>query len=455
MKILFIRPRPTPETIGLQYVMLMEPLELEVLAALTGTDDTPRIVDLVLEKRPLGYFLDQFRPDVLCVTGYITNVPEMRRYCKAAKRFLPHVATIVGGVHCEVCPSDLDDPYIDFRVVRNATTAFPQLLEHIKGRGKIPPGVLYPGEILGPDELPDFDFAFPFPDRSLTARYRKKYFFIFHDKIALLKTSFGCPYQCNFCFCRVITRDQYFERPLDEVLRELESIRETEIYIVDDDFLASRERVMAFIEGVRARKISKGFLVYGRADFIARNPDVMEAFVQIGLKSVIVGFESFSNRELDLYHKNTDSQTNAQAMRVLNKLGVTCFATIILAPEWDKADFQSCRRSMLDLNIHYVNLQPLTPLPATSVTVDDRKLVFPRTDFHKWDLAHVTIQPTKLSIPEYYRQIIVLYRQILFQPRFLLQYLRRYPPRSLWRMIRGTWLVQMQYLRKLKEARHA
>jgi hypothetical protein len=31
MKILFVRPKPSKETIGLQHVMIVEPLELEVL----------------------------------------------------------------------------------------------------------------------------------------------------------------------------------------------------------------------------------------------------------------------------------------------------------------------------------------------------------------------------------------------------------------------------------------
>jgi len=34
MKILMVRPRPTSRTIGLQHLMIVEPLELEVLASL-------------------------------------------------------------------------------------------------------------------------------------------------------------------------------------------------------------------------------------------------------------------------------------------------------------------------------------------------------------------------------------------------------------------------------------
>lgn len=62
MKILMVRPRPSPTTIGLQHVMIVEPLELEVLGALTGREDTVRIVDLILEKEPVDFFIRNLSP---------------------------------------------------------------------------------------------------------------------------------------------------------------------------------------------------------------------------------------------------------------------------------------------------------------------------------------------------------------------------------------------------------
>lgn len=452
MKILFVRPRPSPETIGLQHVMLVEPLELEVLATLVGTGDIPVIIDMVLEKLPLTHFLMLERPDVFCVTGYITNVPEMKSYCRKAKKLLPQVITIVGGVHCEVCPQDLDDEYIDFRMVRNAVTAFPRLLEHLKGKGELPAEALKYQQSHHPEALPPFDFSFPLPDRSLTRQYRDKYFYIFHDKVALLKTSFGCPYSCTFCFCRAITRDRYYERPLAEVIQEIKLIQERNIYIVDDDFLSSRSRVQDFISAIRTARLDKQYLLYGRADFIAENPDLMKEFAELGLKTVIVGFESFSDTELDQYHKGISAETNAKAMKILNQYKIDCFATIIVSPEWGKADFEHCRKSLLALGIHYVNLQPLTPLPGTEMTAPREDLLFPYSDYHKWDLAHIAIQPSQMTVPDFYRAILKLYKAVLYQPPAVMKYLRSYSPAMLMKMLTGVYHVQKQYLKRIREA---
>ncbi len=342
MKILMVRPQPEEQTIGLQHVMIVEPLELEVLGALRRDQDEVVIVDMILEHQPLEHFLRLLRPDMICVTGYITNVTTMGEYCRAAKAFDSGIHTVVGGVHCEVCPDDLDLSGVDFRVVRNPVTMFPQLLDYLDDLDEeavVPPGVLASGQACIQTKLPALDFNYATPDRSLVAGYRDQYFYIFHDKVALLKTSFGCPFTCNFCFCREITRGLYRQRPLTETLDELESLPQKEIYIVDDDFLADRRFLVAFLDGLQEREIHKHYLIYGRADFIAENPDLLERFRNQGLTTVIVGFESFFEEELEQYAKNSDVQANRRAMDVLNRLGIVCFATIILNPDWDRRSF--------------------------------------------------------------------------------------------------------------------
>ena len=298
MKIMMVRPKPSSETIGLQHLMVVEPLELEILCTLKRNTDSVLVVDMILEKRSFISFVKEYQPDVLCVTGYITNVPTMIAYCEMARHISNHIITIAGGVHCEVCPEDLDHEAIDFRVVRNAARIFTDLLNHIDKKTELPKGVLKKGESPENVQLPEFDFRVPFPDRESCSRYRNKYFYIFQDKVAVIKTSFGCPYNCSFCFCRIITDGRYFQRPLHEVMQELEQIKGKEVYIVDDDFLADKKRLQVFISEIKQKKIDKHFLVYGRADFIAKNPDIMHELAEIGLRTVIVGFESFSDKEL-------------------------------------------------------------------------------------------------------------------------------------------------------------
>jgi len=76
--------------------MIVEPLELEILATLIKGKHEVRIVDMILEERNLSYFIDDFVPDVICITGYITHIPVMIQYCSTAKQINKEIITIVG-----------------------------------------------------------------------------------------------------------------------------------------------------------------------------------------------------------------------------------------------------------------------------------------------------------------------------------------------------------------------
>jgi len=456
MKILFVRPRPSAETIGLQHLMVVEPLELEILSALKRPNDSSILVDMILEKQEIDSFVLLHKPDMLCITGYITNVREIITYAEIGKKLLPDLVVAVGGVHCEVCPEDFQHDAIDYRFVRNAAIVFTDFLHFVEIGGRLPAGILARNEDPFSKPLPEFDFRIPIADRSISQKYRKHYFYIFQKGVALIKTSFGCPYTCSFCFCRTITQGLYRQRPMDEVMQELEQIQEKEIYIVDDDFLTDKKRLENFVLEIQKRGIHKHFLVYGRADFIAENPELIHRLKRIGLKTVIVGFESFSDEELDAYNKHTNISLYKETMAVLNKEKISCFATIIVSPEWNKEDFRKMESAVISLGIHFVNLQPLTPLPKTGVSFPQHRMLIDRSEYDKWDLAHVSVMPSKLSVAEFYRQILQSYNTIVFQPRAIFAYLTGYNPIMLFKMLMGSSRVGRQYKKKISEAeRHA
>jgi radical SAM superfamily enzyme YgiQ (UPF0313 family) len=239
------------------------------------------------------------------------------------------------------------------------------------------------------------------------------------------------------------------------VIHELSTIREKEIYIVDDDFLISVNRTRDFIRLLKEKGIRKKFLVYGRADFIAANPRIMQEFKDAGLRTVIVGFESFEDIELNDFNKQTTRDINKEAMTVLNKCGIDCYAAVIISPSWDDSDFRKAGDIMISLGIKFVNLQPLTPLKGTGLFVSEDEMIIDRSEFAKWDLAHVTIRPEKMSIADFYKNILGLYLRIIFHPKNLVSLLK-YPVNMQFRMAKGMYRVMRQYKNKIMEvASHA
>ena len=138
MNVLLFRPRPDKETIGLQNVMICEPLELEYISAnIEAIGHKCEIVDMIIEKKDVAYFVKLYNPDVVGITGYISHVNIMKRYAKEAKEVNENITTIIGGVHAEVNPEDFVSPYVDYIIRANGIRTFIDILNAKKPKRKI------------------------------------------------------------------------------------------------------------------------------------------------------------------------------------------------------------------------------------------------------------------------------------------------------------------------------
>ena len=450
MKVLLIRPNPPKETIGLQHVMICEPLELEYLVSniphdLKGKMDI-KVIDLILEKKSYKDILIDEMPDFILFTGYITHVGIIKEMSKLAKGMIPSIITGVGGVHAEVVPSDFNSPYMDFIYDKNGIDGFNESLTGLyleKSVEEIKSNIAS----LGPKRT---SFEYNYPDRKSVERYRKYYYYMFHNPCALIKTSYGCPFNCSFCFCKEITDGKYFTRDIEDVIDELEEIDEEEIYIVDDDFLFDIHRIRKFISLLKERDIKKKYLIYGRADFITKNEELLREFRDVGLQAVIVGIESVRSKDLKSYNKGTTKEINESCIRILKKLDIELYATLIIPMDFTKADFSQLTGWLRSLDVRFVNLQPLTPLPGTDIFEEYiPRIIVEREDYSKWDMAHIVLDPEHMSIRAFYIQLLKSYYKIIMRPKHILSLIKKYGIKANLKMLIGSNYVSWQYIKKI------
>lgn len=453
LRILLLRPRPPKETIGLQHVMICEPLELEYLVGnIDKAKASVKIIDMILEKKPIEFFINKYKPHIVGMTAYITHVGAVKEIARKIKRLSNKTLTVVGGVHAEVVPEDFRSKYIDYIVCSNPVETFIKIIDRVRDREdtKEIDGIY----IKGKKHIRTSSYNILPPDRSSVKKYRKKYYYMFHNPCALIKTSLGCPYTCSFCFCKEITGGKYFARKIDEVMEELESIKEREIYIVDDDFLFNEDRLNLFCDELEKRNIHKRFLVYGRADFIASHEKVIGRLSRHGLSAVIVGVESVREKDLKDFNKRSSLENNEKAIRILQKYGIELYATMILQPDFTKKDFRQIEDYIIGLNVSFVNLQPLTPLPGTEIYDDYKdKILVSRKDYAMWDLAHIVLKPKYMSIRQYYYQIIKTYARIVLRPDNIIKMLKKYGIKEVAKMWWGSQFVSLQYIGKIIRGR--
>lgn len=114
MKILLARPA-APNKLSFTGVLDNEPLELEYLHTVldeNGYDDY--IFDGMVEYETFENILKCENPDVVAVSGYISQENLMINFCSLAKKFNSAIKTIAGGVHVQLNYERFYSDSIDF-----------------------------------------------------------------------------------------------------------------------------------------------------------------------------------------------------------------------------------------------------------------------------------------------------------------------------------------------------
>ncbi len=413
MKILLVEPPKAAVTIGGEDVFLYEPLALEYLAAGVAQDHAVRILDMRLDK-DLPAALADFQPDVVGITAYTVHVNTVRRLFELVKRRQPQALTVVGGHHATVAPQDFVTPHIDLIVVGEGVFAFREIVARFeRGAGFDGiPGVAFGrgGRLVSAAAQPVEDLdVFPFPERRFTAHYRSRYFSEWMRPLASIRTSKGCPYRCSFCALWKLTGGRYLKRTPLQVVEELAGLDEPFVFFADDESLVDAPRMKQLAALIKGAGIEKRYFLYGRSDTIARNPDLLAAWREVGLERVFVGLEFFRDEDLAYIRKGSKISDNERAVEILHDLDVELHASFIVRPEFSRQDFAAYRRYCRQLGLAFAGFAMLTPLPGTDFYEEVKgQLITDNYDY--FDFIH-TVLPTALPLQEFYAEYHRLYMQ--------------------------------------------
>jgi len=446
---LLVQPAKPPASIGGDDVFLFEPLALEYVAAgVSGSHDV-KILDMRLES-DLESALKQFDPQVVGITSYTIHVNVVKRLFSQVKQIIPQALTVVGGHHATVMPEDFISPYIDLIVGGEGVFAFAEIVNRF-GRGEgfagIPGVAFASGETMvnsPPDTAMDLD-SLPFPDRTLTTKYRKYYYSQWMKPLASIRTSKGCPYRCSFCALWKLTGGRYLKRTPENIVRELLGIDEEYVFFADDESLVDAPRMKNLALLIEQAGIRKQYFLYARSDTIAKNPELLSLWKRIGLEKVFVGLEFFRDADFEAVGKGTSVADNSKALEILNKLGIEPYASFIVRPDLLKEDFAAFRRYCRSLSLGFIGFAVLTPLPGTDLYEQSKEQLI-TSNWDYFDFIH-TVLPTKLPMEEFYDEYYKLYRQAV-PPTRALAHLSRYRLSD----IPGTLVKSFRFYNRLRRA---
>lgn len=173
----------------------------------------------------------------------------------------------------------------------------------------------------------------------------------------------------------------------------------------------------------------------------------MSRFAGHGLKAVLVGYESFSPSELASYQKKATVEENLEAAGLLRQWGVDAWASFIMHPDWDHADFKAFRRYIRQLRPEISSLSPLTPFPGLPAfrKFQDR-LLFDVQEYEQWSFGNIAIRPSKMSLQAYYAEVLLTNLQVNFFMNNAFYLVRRFGLATLLRLSVGGTRLTWRYL---------
>jgi radical SAM superfamily enzyme YgiQ (UPF0313 family) len=410
MKVLLIQPQSSNPLMDRVY--LFEPLALEYVGAgLKQAGHDVRLMDARLEHGVERVFAE-FRPEAVGITGFTTHLNIVKDLAASLKNLDPKVLIVVGGHHATIRPDDFAGTAVDIVVIGEGVFTIVELLQAVE-RGEEPltvrglalqgpTGLIYtkprPNSAL--DEL-------PMPDRSLTSAHRSKYFSEWFRPLASVRTSLGCTARCTFCALWSITGGKYLRRDPGNVVKELLTVAEENVFFCDDESMVDVKRMSRLADLIAESGIRKSYFLYARVDTIVKYPELFAKWKRIGLSQVFVGMEDFSDARLVAMKKGISTGQQAMAVEILSGLGIMMYASFMVDPAYGVDDFRLLREYIRKLKLTYATFSVLTPLPGTELHASVKnRLVSEKPEL--FDMLHALV-PTRLPLPEFYEQMARLY----------------------------------------------
>jgi len=344
---------------------VQEPLNLGFIASyLEKNDIEVRIID-ELAGQSVEEKLSEYRPNIVGITATTPLVTDAYRIAKICKKM--GILTVMGGVHARVLPEE-SLQHVDIVVKGEGEIA---MLDIVKNG--IRSGIVSRPYIQNIDEIPhparhlmDMNFYLRTKDR-LPHTYL--YFVPPHTKTAAILTSRGCPYNCIFChnsWRGIPYRFNSAERVISEIGQLIEVYGIQALFFIEDNLFANKPRLRKICELMK----KNGFDIIWGCNARVNNVDLETLTIakEAGCRQVTFGFESGSQRILDVLNKKTTVEQNKEAIELCKQVGIIPQGTFMIGnPTETKEDIRKTQQFIKEHDIESVGICITTPYPGTEL----------------------------------------------------------------------------------------
>ncbi len=353
--------------------------------------------------------LSAYQPDVVGISCLTTShFPFMRRVASLAKKTLPEIKIILGGVHATLFSREILENCQDFdfiilgegeqqttELVKALRSGNNEDLSHIQALGwKTPAGkvMINPRKhyIANLDSIPmaawdTVDFNLYYRDHSNW--YNPKN----HDiKISIpILTTRSCPYECNFCSAhKTMGKGFRCRTPLnvvDEIEYHVNTFGHRYFGIADDNFTLKKSHVIEVCDLIKQRNLDIQFESFNGYNLASLDGEVIHALASAGCIYAILPIEHGCDKmRNDIIGKKLSRKKIFEVMDLYRKYNIQTRAMFIMGfPEDTNDTLEETRKMLMELKPDMADVFTLIPFPGTKVF--DQAL---RDNLFTFDLDH-------------------------------------------------------------------
>lgn len=183
----------------------------------------------------------------------------------------------------------------------------------------------------------------------------------------------GCPYNCSFCD-RVIMGRKFRKRSVANIIKEIREVREHYgikwFRFIDDCITVDRKwfTELCFWLGI----IKVKWTVLSRSDLI--DLPLLKIMKNNGCQEIFFGFESGSQKILDLMNKKITVEQNKKAIKLCKEVEITCCAYMMFGfPGEDENTVNETITFLEEAKPEKTRISTYLPIPNTDVWLNPDK----------------------------------------------------------------------------------
>lgn len=390
------------------------------------------LIDLIRKRRKVRRYLKRtllkLGPDLVGLSSMTWQFGTCLKLVRLIKRWLPSVQIAVGGYHATLMYQEIgQDPNareIDFLIRGEGEAAFRRLVNALAGEDDPAqiPSLSYrqaDGTLAHNDrgELLDLSrLNLPIRDkRRLTWGYH-----IMNRSVEVIETSRGCTRTCNFCSIRHMYGQSFRPFPIQRILADIDDIYYQRkcrwIFVSDDNMVLSPERVIELCQAIIDRRYrGLHFVVQADCVTMSRNEEMVRMMAKAGFKTVFLGIENASKKNLKAASKGDILSASRNAVELCHKYGIMVVGGMIFGfPDDEEEDIIENYRFLMSIDADTSYCQILTPYPETGIRQNllDEGLVTNPDDFSTYNGMWANVRTRHLDA-ERLQYLVWYHRQTL------------------------------------------